>query len=80
MASDPLIDTVLHDTHRIVRRIGMGGMGAVYEAAHVRLKKKRFAVKVLHAFMVDNHNIHARFKREAEIATELGHPNIVEVC
>ena len=79
MAADPLIGKVLHDSHKIVRLIGRGGMGSVYEALHVRLKKKRFAVKVLDARMVEDETNYIRFRREAEITTELGHRNIVEV-
>ena len=79
MGHDPLIGKVLHDSHRIVRLIGTGGMGAVYEATHVRLKKQRFAIKVLHAEKLGNEKILTRFQREAEIATEIGHPNIVSV-
>ena len=79
MGSDPLIGKLLHDTHKIVRRIGIGGMGTVYEAVHVRLRKQRFAVKVLHAGMVDNESLYARFRQEAEVSTEIGHPNIVYV-
>lgn len=79
MSKDPLIGQVLHDTHRIVRLIGQGGMGSVYEAVHKRLRKQRFAVKVLHKKMVENETVFARFKQEAEIATEIGHPNIVYV-
>ena len=54
-------------------------MGTVYEAVHVRLAKKRFAIKVLHAEVLNLPAVFARFRREAEIATELGHPNIVDV-
>ena len=79
MSQSDLVGKVLHDTHRIVRKIGTGGMGSVYEAAHVRLKKSRFAIKVLHAGMVENKTLYARFQQEAEIASELGHPNIVSV-
>jgi len=79
MAADPLIGQVLHDTHEIVRRIGVGGMGTVYEAVHMRLRKQRFAVKVLHARMMENEAIYTRFRQEAEVATEIGHPNIVYV-
>ena len=79
MGRDSLIGQVLHDTHRIVRLVGRGGMGTVYEASHVRLKKQRFAVKVLHSTLIDEEKIYARFQREAEIATEIGHPNIVYV-
>ena len=79
MGSDPLIGKVLHDTHEVVRLIGQGGMGAVYEAVHKRLRKQKFAVKVLHQKMVEDEKIFTRFQREAEIATEVGHANIISV-
>jgi len=76
---DPLIGQILHETYRIERKLAEGGMGAIYEASHVRLPKKRFAVKLLLGDVADKPDIFARFRREAEIATELGHPNIVDV-
>lgn len=76
---DNLVGKVLHDTHRIVRLMGEGGMGAVYEAEHVRLRESRFAVKVLHDKMLGMEEVLSRFQQEAEIATKLGHPNIVYV-
>ena len=79
MNPDPLVDKVLHDTHKVVRLIGQGGMGSVYEAVHSRLRQKRFAIKVLHAKMASKDAILARFKREAEIATSLGNPHIIDV-
>ena len=74
-----LIGQVLQDTYLITRPIAEGGMGVVYEAAHVRLSKKRYAVKVLMSSIMHMPNVYARFQREAEIASELGHPNIVDV-
>ena len=79
MDSDHLIGTVLHDTHKVVRIVGQGGMGSVYEAVHSRLRQRRFAIKVLHAKMASKDVILARFKREAEIATSLGNPHIIDV-
>ena len=76
---DDLIGKVLQDTYCITRRIAEGGMGVVYEASHVRLSKKRYAVKVLLSAIMHMPNVYARFQREAEIASELGHPNIVDV-
>lgn len=79
MNKNDLTGKVLHDTHRITRLIGQGGMGEVYEAVHARLGNKRFAIKVLRDKMQGAQGIYTRFRREAEIATQLGHPNIVEV-
>lgn len=79
VAVDPNTGRVLAGTYQIIRLLGEGGMGKVYEAGHLRLSKKRYAVKVLHAGAGDNAEVYARFRREAEIATEIGHPHIVEV-
>ena len=51
-------------------------MGAVWEAKHLRLPGKRVVVKVL-LFGATDATVLARFRREAEIASKLGHPNIV---
>ncbi len=75
---DPRIGMVLQDRYRIVRKLGDGGMGSVYEGEHV-LIKRRVAIKVLHSQFAQNPEIVARFHREAEAATSIGHPNIVEV-
>ena len=53
-------------------------MGAVWEAKHLRLPDKRVVVKVLLFGTTDAVTL-ARFRREAEIASRLGHPNIVQV-
>lgn len=73
------IGSVLRNTYKIVSVLGRGGMGSVFLAQHLRLPGKQVAVKVLRN---DGHlspDIAARFRREAEIASRLGHPNIVEV-
>jgi len=77
--SEALVGEVLHDTYRLTRLIAEGGMGSIYEAVHVTLSKKKFAVKVLHPYVAKVPNAYTRFRREAEIATELGHPNIIDV-
>ncbi len=73
------IGAVVADTYQVTRLLGRGGMGAVWEAAHLRLPGKKVAIKVLHADVAADPEALARFRREAEIASRLGHPNIVEV-
>jgi tRNA A-37 threonylcarbamoyl transferase component Bud32 len=72
------VGSVIGGTYRIEGLLGRGGMGAVFAASHARLPGKRVAIKVLHAEIATPESL-ARFRREAEIASRLGHPNIVEV-
>ncbi|MCY1020226.1 serine/threonine-protein kinase [Pyxidicoccus sp. MSG2] len=72
-------DTVLRNTYKIASVLGRGGMGSVYLAQHLRLPGKQVAVKVLRGGDHLTQEIFTRFRREAEIASRLGHPNIVEV-
>src|SRR5882672_2213957 len=72
------VGSVIADTYVIEALLGRGGMGAVFLASHRRLAGKRVAIKILHT-EIDDVDILARFKREAEIAAKLKHPNIVGV-
>src|SRR5262245_61122557 len=72
------VGSVIADTYVIEALLGRGGMGAVFLARHRRLDGKRVAIKILHT-EIDDADIVARFKREAEIAAKLNHPNIVGV-
>jgi serine/threonine-protein kinase len=76
---DPLLGTVLGDTYEVLRVIGEGGMGCVYETRHMRLPNKRFAVKVLHPDLLRQSEVLARFEREAEAASAFSHENVVGV-
>jgi serine/threonine-protein kinase len=75
---DPLVGSQLGDTYRILRKIGEGGMAAVYEAQHARIDR-RFAIKVLHMKVARVPESLARFDREARIGSQLGHDHIVQV-
>jgi len=62
---------------RILRKIGRGGMGAVYEVLHEYTKHRR-ALKVLHPNFTRMPAIVTRFLREASAAGRIGNPHIVE--
>ncbi|HEX6533922.1 MAG TPA: serine/threonine-protein kinase [Gemmatimonadaceae bacterium] len=77
-AGSDLVGSVLADRYHIMRRIGEGGMGQVYLAEHVRMKR-RSAVKVLHQGMVNDPEAIARFNREASNASQIQHPNVAAI-
>jgi tRNA A-37 threonylcarbamoyl transferase component Bud32 len=62
---------------QIVRKVGQGAMGTVYEAAHPLIGKKA-AVKVLSSQLGASPQFLARFVREARAIARIGHPNIVD--
>src|SRR5437879_1905042 len=73
-----LVGQILADRYRVVRLIGEGGMGQVYEAQHVNINK-RFALKLLRPEIVSNAEALARFRQEAWSASAIGHENIIEI-
>jgi tRNA A-37 threonylcarbamoyl transferase component Bud32 len=70
------IGQVLSGRYRISSLLGEGGMGSVFLAEHIHMKK-RFAVKLLHPEMAGNEEVVARFRREAQAAAHVEHPNVV---
>ena len=64
--------------YRVERKLGSGGMGAVFEVTH-RVTHKRFAVKWLLPDIAANDGAVKRFIREAQVAGRFVHPNVVEV-
>jgi tRNA A-37 threonylcarbamoyl transferase component Bud32 len=69
---------IIDGKYRIVRLIGEGGMGAVYEGENTRIHR-RVAIKVLHANLAQTGEAVARFEREAQAAGRIGSEHIVEV-
>ncbi len=77
-AVDPLIGTQVGQ-YKILAKLGEGGMGAVYKAEHVKLRRLS-ALKILPQHMVEQSpRAVKRFMREARSAAALSHPNIVTV-
>jgi serine/threonine-protein kinase len=75
---DQLIGSVLADRYRIIKLLGEGGMGRVYEAQHVNINK-RLAIKVLRSEVTSVPSTVARFRQEARSASSIGHENIIEI-
>ncbi len=75
---DPLIGQTLDEKYRIERRLGEGGMGAVYRARHLSMDRP-VALKVLHENLVEDEAARIRFRREARAAVRLQHQNAVAV-
>lgn len=69
---------ILADRYEIVRLLGQGGMGAVFEAKHKTIGR-RVAVKLLRPEVATNPGIVQRFLQEARAANDVRHKNIVEV-
>ena len=75
---DPRLPTTVAGRYEVVRVLGRGGMGVVYEAIHA-WTRRRVALKVLRAEFAGDDAALQRFQREARLMAALRHPNIVEV-
>jgi len=64
--------------YQVVRLIGEGGMGAVYEAVHLAIGKK-VALKIMSPSLAANSDARARFLREAQLTSRVRHPHAVDV-
>ncbi|HVV48638.1 MAG TPA: serine/threonine-protein kinase [Polyangia bacterium] len=77
-ADDPLIGTVVSERYRILRKVGEGGMGAVYQAEHA-LIEKRVALKILFADLTRRPDLVMRFLQEAKSASRIGQENVIDI-
>ncbi|MCB9621655.1 MAG: serine/threonine protein kinase, partial [Sandaracinus sp.] len=75
--ADPLIGATF-DKYKVIRRIGEGGMGLVYEAMHTVIEK-RVAMKVLRDDFSSRPEVVERFRQEAKSASRIGHEHIVDI-
>ncbi len=73
-----LIDRTISERYRILELVAMGGMGAIYRAEHL-LMKKVVALKLLHPELGRMDEVARRFEREAQSASRLSHPGIIQV-
>ena len=71
-------DSIVDGRYRVLQRLGSGGMADVWLAEDAHLQR-RVALKVLHKRFPQGHEFVERFRREAEAAAGLQHPNIVAV-
>ncbi len=77
---DPMIGQVLGGKYTVIRLLGEGGMGAVYEGEQqLGTTKRKVAVKTLHPHLSRDPKIKARFEREVGTIAELEHPNTIQV-
>jgi formylglycine-generating enzyme required for sulfatase activity/tRNA A-37 threonylcarbamoyl transferase component Bud32 len=74
--SDAPMDLANHPRYEVLRLLGRGGMGAVYQARH-KVMNRLVAIKVVHEKLVGNAQAVERFRREVHAAAQLHHPNIV---
>ena len=76
--SDPLLGQVIAERYAVTRRIGRGGMGAVYAARQQPLGRD-VALKVIRADLAHDPEVVGRFEREARAIARLSDPHIVVV-
>ena len=78
VADDVLVGHILDSKYELIRRLGQGGMGAVYRARRKHIGDE-VAIKVLLDKFVDGAEATERFRREARAAAMLRHPNVVAI-
>ncbi|MEM9463283.1 MAG: serine/threonine-protein kinase [Myxococcota bacterium] len=77
-ADDVLVGQVLNGQYQIIRRLGAGGMGNVYEAEPIE-RGGRVAVKILQSSLCSNEKYRKRFLREAKAARAIASDHVVKI-
>jgi serine/threonine protein kinase len=75
---DPLVGRIISGRYRLLKKLGAGGMGAVYQAEHLLLHK-HVALKFLHPKLLENEEAVKRFDREVKAASRFSHPGITQI-
>lgn len=75
---DDQIGRVIDNRYQLLSLIGRGGMGSVYKAEHLVIRRN-VALKLLHPSLASVPEISRRFEREAFAIGRIGHPNCVDV-
>lgn len=78
LGADPLLGQSLDDKYRLEARLGVGGMGTVYQGRHVFIDRP-VAIKVLNPRFGEDEAARERFRREARASARLQHDNAVTV-
>jgi serine/threonine-protein kinase len=78
MSSSESVDEIIDGKYKIERQLGKGGMGTVYLATHIGTGRP-VAVKVIASQFMQRREFVERFRREAQAAGRLRHPNVVDV-
>ncbi len=73
-----LVGSIVADRYHVQKKLGEGGMGAVYLAEHVKMGRKS-AIKVMAQSMANDPEAIARFNREAANAARINHPNVCAI-
>jgi eukaryotic-like serine/threonine-protein kinase len=76
--ADPLLGQVLAGRYLIQKKLGEGGMGAVYLATH-NVLEKQVALKVLHGEFARKADLVERFMQEAKSASRIRHENVIDI-
>lgn len=76
--SDALEGKIIAGRYLVLRQLGEGGMGQVYLAEHVRIKRKS-ALKVMRPALAADPDAISRFNREALNASRIDHPNVASI-
>src|SRR4051812_16610985 len=76
--ADPMLERTIAGRFRIERKLGEGGMGAVYKAEHVKMNRS-CAIKILNSSALNDPEALPRFTREAQMSSRIEHPHAIGI-